>query len=629
MPKEQNGFWINGCNSLDDPVALSKTSYVFAYNLMNRGGIMRTRPGFGELCAAPTGNTVFKQNNPQGAEIFRPSGNVPHLVVVHGGVVYVSPYPFTAFRPLAGLQFQAHRQVIFEKTIKTTQTNADGSLTFLPRPYAVLIIQDGVTRAGFWDGSTARHCDPSPISSAHETPVFSAMKWVGNRLWGGSGSRVRASNLGDPLKFTEEDATAEGGYMTLPSDITAMGVTPDKKALLACTDENTTSFQAGILDRDAWRNTPDFQNVLFDSIGCVGPKAIANQFGLTWIVSHDGLIGLDNALATYRSSRIRYRDSVMARSKGNLCSDLSRVCIGVHENLLLISVPSGDRHNAHTWVLDETVLRNNDDQAEISAFAGVWNGIRPVQWITAVIHGRKRLFALSRDYAPEGRRSQYVVGIWEALMAQRADCLLDGTTRRIRCGFESRAMLVSDDYRQLTQIEAGVFLCRGDIAVRFHYAGLRTDYKQIDDKRIIASSGSWGSPAKPVINSSTTHGNFRRQQRLLLCEQIVESRSQSVQDEYNRNIDQGFSVYLEWDGDMALRFLRLTAEDKPDIKTTANSTGEETTQRYVDGAGNEVELDVPEPAAVALKTDSRFVQTFPIRYPEPLYSSRSPLSFPR
>jgi hypothetical protein len=87
------------------------------------------------------------------------------------------------------------------------------------------------------------------------------------------------------------------------------------------------------------------------------------------------------------------------------------------------------------------------------------------------------------------------------------------------------------------------------------------------------------------------------------------------------NIDQGFSVYLEWYGDMALRFIRLMAESKPDITTTARKD-DETTQRYVDTAGNEVELEAEEPPPVAIKGDSRFADTLPIRYPEPLYSAR-------
>jgi hypothetical protein len=241
--------------------------------------------------------------------------------------------------------------------------------------------------------------------------------------------------------------------------------------------------------------------------------------------------------------------------------------------------------------------------------------------LSAVIHGRKRLFVLSRDYAPEARRRDYVVGIWEALMNQRADCLLDGSAKRIRCGFESRTMLVGDDYKQLQTIEAGIFLASGDIEFRFHYAGMRTDYKFLESRRVIASAGPFGSPAQEPLSNETVIRSFRGQQRLLRCEKIIESLGRSVQDDYNMNIDQGFSVYLEWYGDMALRFIRLMAESKPDITTTARKD-DETTQRYVDTAGNEVELEAEEPPPVAIKGDSRFADTLPIRYPEPLYSAR-------
>src|SRR4029077_20894266 len=101
--------------------------------------------------------------------------------------------------------------------------------------------------------------------------------------------------------------------------------------------------------------------------------------------------------------RLHYSDYGMARSKANLFQDLSQICAGSFENFLFFSVPSGDRFNAQTWMMDETTIEAPSSQQQSSGsstWASVWKGIRPVEWVTQVINGVNRCFALSRDYSP-------------------------------------------------------------------------------------------------------------------------------------------------------------------------------------------------------------------------------------
>lgn len=623
---EQNGFWTTGMNSQDDPTKVLETSYVDGLNIVNRGGELRTRPGFAELCAPPTGSTVFEQNTPQGMTHFKTKNGRLYKVVAFGGLIYVSPFPFVSFTPLAGLQFSATRQIVFAATIRTAQTLNDGTLQFFDPPYPVLIIADGITRTGFWDGSVSRHLDPTPINVAWETPIGAVLQWCNNRLWVGDGSKLMASNLGDPLKFTDSGITALGRYFTLPDEITCMGQTPDLKTLLVMTDQTTTTFLASILDRTQWASTAGFQNVLFPTIGCVGPKAFINKYGLSIWMSHPGLIGLDNALQTYRTASIVFRDKAMARSKVKLASDLSRVCLGEFENFLMVTVPVASRWNSETWVMDESVITTEasslgtDYVTNTHAWASRWTGVRPVEWVTSIIGGRERCFCLSRDFVPNGKRYQYRLGIWEAFQRQRADSLLDGTAKRITCAVEFRTMAFSAEPKRITSFAFDATVS-GTINTRLYYAGRRSTFKPCGEKQIIASRGNINTSLLPNFFPDTELISTLRQSRLIRSLEINESKGSPMQSGDNRDIDQGFSPYVEWDGDMSIQAIRLFVEVRDD-PNTGKDEKDETTQRFLDSDGSETITNNAPSTLIRFKSNSNFVSSFPPRYKEQFYSSR-------
>lgn len=623
---EQNGFWTTGMNSQDDPSKILQTSYVEMLNGVNRGGELGTRPGFAELCEPPTGSTVFTQNTPQGMTHFKTKSGRLYKVVAFGGLIYKSPFPFKTFTQLTGLKFSASRQIVFATTVRTAQTLNDNTLQFFDPPYPVLIIADGITRTGFWDGSVARHCDPTPINVAWETPVGSVLQWCGNRLWVGDGNQLRASNLGDPLKFTDSGVTANGRYFTLPDNITCMGQTPDLKTLLVMTDQSTTTFLASILERSTWKDTPGFQNVLFPTIGCVGPKAFINKYGLSIWMAHDGLIGLDNALQTYRTASIVFRDKAMARSKVKLADNLRSVCLGEFENFLLVTVPKSSRWNSETWVMDESVITTEasslgtDYVTNTHAWASRWTGIRPVEWVTTVIRGKKRCFCLSRDFVPNGKRYQYRLGIWETFQRQRADSLLDGTAKRITCAVEFRTMAFGPEPKRMRSYAFDATIS-GTVNTRLYYAGRRSTFKPCGTKKMIASRGNINTSLLPIVTPGTMLISALRQSRLVRSLEIVESKGSPMQSQFNRDIDQGFSPYVEWDGDMSIQAIRMYV-DAVDDPTTGAVEKDEETERFLDQNGDEVITDDPPKDLVRFKSNSSFVSSFPPRYKEQEYSSR-------
>jgi len=251
-----------GSNSYTNPQKLGDGEYVEGMNIINRGGFPQTRPGSRTIFTAPDGNF-------QGCTLFTPANGVPNLVFMVDGKVYVSPFPFTSYTRLFNLQFSlTARFCAWEPCLKSSDYTADGTLYYLDNPYSVLIIQDGLTKAGYWDGTTNRHLDPAPsgqestLPGKDETPLGLWMKWSNNRLWVSRGNIIKASDIGNPLKFTETQYLNEARAFYLPGLCTGIVETSDQQGILCFTDNTGTFIQSSIQDRTLWLSTPRFQQTL-------------------------------------------------------------------------------------------------------------------------------------------------------------------------------------------------------------------------------------------------------------------------------------------------------------------------------------------------------------------------------
>lgn len=413
MQVEDSQFTFQGrVDSSVNPINLRQDQFVWSVNATSRGGVVMTRPGFSTVFNIPCGQ-------PQGITTFTPTNGVEHLVFAADGYVYVSPAPFNTYRRLENIRFyNKSRIVTFADCLQAVDFDSTGTLEFLAVPKRVLVMQDGNQRAAFWDGGEDRHLNPQrsnvidpdtderiPQPGFDETPIGLHMSWAGNRLWVSRGTSVFASDINNPLKFTESQYIAEGRSFHMPEEVTGM-IQPSSGQPLLVFGKNTITFlKANILDRTQWLNDSNFQSTEY-GIGCIAPLSIINKLGLVWWYSPSGWTNLNFALQSFNDSQQRYFDRPMDWSKRNLSVDKSGICAISIEDYTFVSVPSGDIWNRHTWVWD--------DYQENPGWDGVWMGVRPVQWAKGVINGTERVFCLSRD-------SDGVNRIWEGMQATRKD----------------------------------------------------------------------------------------------------------------------------------------------------------------------------------------------------------------
>lgn len=551
--KAGSAYLVGGMDSYTLPSALTDREYVAGMNVTCRGGIVQTRPGTRSLS-----QVVGSAIRVQGFAAFTPTGGIPHLVAAVDGRIYVSQQPFDEVRQLTNLRFNpTSRYVVFETCLKSTDYTADGELIFLDRPYNVLMIQDGATRAAYWDGSSSGHLNPTPSGRTDENgeiltePGFDEtfiglfMRWSGNRLWVARQGQIFASDFGNPMKFTEAQYINEGRSFYLTGECTGMIETPDQSGLIVFTADNGTLFKTSIQDRQLWLQTVDFQKVIFPDIGCVAPFSPIRQYGLIWWFSAQGLINSDQALALYRTSRIDYQDTEMMCSKGNLGPDLGGICTAAFENYLLVSVPSGDVYNRHTWCLDQSVL---EDGAK--AWDSYWTGWYPHQWATARMDGHERVFFLAKD-------DNGCVKIWEANQPDRTD---NGAP--ITCFAQLKPHLFGEIDSQKRFLYAEIFAQEilGDVSVLIGVGGLKGAFFRAGLKEIVATKGAVYATSLYDINTCM-YGN-RPQSRTIVTQENPDPgycNTCGVESNLPNSIDREFGLLVVWSGRLGITGYSLTA----------------------------------------------------------------------
>jgi len=393
--------FLRGVNSNLSPDSLEPNQLSWAINIINKGGEINTRPGYTSMFRLPDGKA-------QGMTSFTPTGGVTSLVMAVNGLIYVSQYPFETYSQLPNIQFDPNLDfVVFKEALQSK----DGATVIDPK--AVLIMQDGKGKPAYWDGHTSRHLNPGTPSN--ETVQGLWMEWIGSRLWVAQGRQIFASDIFDPLHFTENTYLSIGGSLNaMDGDvITAMARTADNKSLLAFTIHNTTIIAAGITDRATWKTTPDFITLLFPGVGAAAGKSIFYHNGDLWWYSIEGTRRFTQVGATIQSSYNSISSIEMKRSFQNISKQVqSKVCGFSFDTFLGHSVPSGHIYNRHTWVMD-TSTNNQLGSTSPFAWLGVWMGTRPVEWVTLNVNGGDRCFHLSQDACG--------IRVWEAFKSERLD----------------------------------------------------------------------------------------------------------------------------------------------------------------------------------------------------------------
>jgi len=592
--------FVTGMDSYSQPLQLEPTAYVAGQNITCRGGIAKTRPGSKSLLRLPDGNL-------QGMELFKPTTGYASIVAVVDGLVYVSPSPFITYTQLDGIQFSpVSRFVTFTNCLQSTSYNSQGEIVFLDNPKAILIMQDGLTRAAMWDGSVSRHLDPEQSGEEitpdgkDETPIGLWCVWSNNRLWVSRDNQVLASDIGNPLKFTETQYINEARAFYLPSSCTGIVETVDQDGIIVFTQNEGIFIRSSIQNRFQWLSTPEFQKTVLPNVGCVAPRSIVIQYGLIWWFSAKGLMSLNSAIRANVSSKLSIQDNEMMASKFAVGSDLSRICGISHENYLLMSVPYGDSFNTHTWALDQNPFTQEGGDA--NSWASYWTGWRPVDWASGQVFSEERTFFVSKDYDGKNR-------VWEAFLQEPSD---NGTP--IECYLQTKEYSFGNGDRKRFQY-AEIFACEiyGPVEFGVFVAAQKGGFQKIMEKRIVASAGqvNYGVSYGGNPGQLKFAGN-RPQFRTLKTGELGgpnDCNGCGVESDIPTNIDRAFSLLIVWHGALGVNGIRLFALPDAENYGGACEDDEEGPRTLsFDGCGSSESLFVQTgPFTVASSTQARCV----------------------
>lgn len=530
-----NSF-VLGMDSYTLPSNLQNGEYELGLNLINRGGIAQTRPGSVSLFDLPAGKI-------QGCVMFQPSAGAPHLVFAVSGKIYASPAPFRTYTRIGTLQFSTTSKfVTWANCIQSTYYDEFGEFQFLNKPKAVLIIQDGATRAAYWDGSASAHINPTPsgeeITPPDEdgTKIGLWMVWSNNRLWVSRGSQVFASDLGNPLKFTETQYLNEGRAFHLPGPCTGMVETTDRSGIIAFTQDSGDFIQSSIQDRLLWLETPAFQKTVLPNIGCIAPRSIVQQYGLIWWYTPKGLINLNTALQLNISSRLDIQDNEMFGSKFGFSTDLTGVCGGFVENMLFHAVPYGAKENTRVHILDQAPF-----EGEVNSWPSYWEGWRPVEFCRGLVKSQERIFCVSQDYDGVGR-------MWELFRAEKTDNGIPITSYVITRQHQFGNL----NWKRFMYAEVDLRNVLGDTAIMIAAAGVKGAFQSVGTKEIKAIHGQiYHDSEYGEDGDSTEFAGSRPQYRIVRSTENSDPSScneECVETKDRGLIDRGFSLCVIWSG---------------------------------------------------------------------------------
>ena len=566
--------WWGGADSGFLPWLILDTQYQWAVNVVNRGGVIQTRPGYKIALTVPSGRF-------QGLKIFKATkdgstiGQAMAFAV--DGKVYVTPFPLAQpsnweqYR-LKNIQFSPEAKKIYWAIgQKSTQTSSSGLITIVPT-YSVLVMQDGTNKAGYYDGVVDAHSD----ETTGGIPIGTWMTFSGERLWVARDTILLAGDLSDPLAFKERTKIASDFKFNDTITGLANTIGDSRKAnIVVFTNQDSDTILSSILDRNTWATTANFRSSLYPNLGCVAGDSIISHSGLLWWYASGGLVNSDSAAAGFLSSRIQYRDTELARSKRNFSDDLSNICSASFENYLLVSVPSGDTYNAHTWALDYAVA-NNLNREEPPSWQPIWTGIRPVQWTSGIISGRNRIFAASVDYAELGGSVNH---IWEAFQSDRTDSYVTTDANNaqvlvqnpIYCEFETKPLGDGIDLKRFSFATADLVEVAGTVNLRVSVAGRNGGYHEISRKKIIANTSSSGVASSDVQAMSAAGVIFRPQNRRIRTEQAPRGvEAQNNIEAYEPNTTSKYhSLLFQWCGRMGLEQITMYTENAPEASVGA------------------------------------------------------------
>lgn len=625
--------WL-GVDSFSHPLFLTDLQLRWLENAVLSGRFAQTRPGYltrlnydvtiqgsaaNQWWQAQDGPVV----HPQMCVRFKPTGGGEQLVFAISGSVFFSEVaPDGSLGTpmlIPGLHFNPNADQLVGCSTTQTATIIAGKYANNIAPTNLLIIQDGASRAGIWNGDTGWHANPAKKvqiaadggtlypEAWNQTRIGLWMAWSGNRLWLFDGRTGYASDLCDPTHFTEELRLDSFPQFTFPEDVTgavdrgSSGIT--RSQVVVFTHNTTWTLWSGIQNRlpsqygAGWQFTADFQSKIFDSVGCVAGKSAIVHQGLLYWKSEYGLVRFDSTQTVNSSQNLPPIDLDMAYSKLRIApspegADLT--CAGKFKNYAFWSVPvgrvtDGRRYNGQTQVLDRQIDSRN---VGLNVWQGVWTGIRPVEWATVRIGGYERVYGLSLD-------SGGVVRIWEAMQSNRAD-----NGQRIPWMMETRLHAVQPsifEFASFRNFRVLIDQIGGNVDVVGSWRGLKGGYHELLTAQITATPGGALAPhpAYGTMQGFALQGRTVRSRNLL---EDVACSAQGVESTHQDSFDHAFGLALQFTGRCAVSAYRIGVDSQPDNTegTAERPTGiDETGWNIVPLAGCPQHIDGETPTYVA------------------------------
>lgn len=606
----QSVGWPLGVDSFSHPLFVDPRQLRWMENAVTQGAFLQVRPG---LVTRATFDTNVNDSaarswwfsagrpvvHPQMMVRFRPSGGGEQLVfAISGTVFYTNIASDGSLGPITripGFQFNRYADVLVGCRCVQTATIEGGVYKNNIAPRNLLIIQDGVNRAGIWDGSVGVHANPQKKVSVidgntlypeawNQTRIGLWMAWSGNRLFVFEGPNGYASDLNDPTHFTEELNLQSFPKFVFPEDVTGAidrgtsGTT--RSQVVVFTQSTTWTLWSGIQNRIpsnfgvGWAFTDDFQTKIFDAVGCVAGKSAIVHRGLLYWKSQGGIVLFDSSQTVNSTQNLPPIDSEMAYSKMRVAPSAEGIdltCAGRFDNYVFWSVPvgrvtDGRRYCAQTQVLDRqtTVVRSSGVQGPFNGgttgWQGVWTGIRPVEWASARVGGKERVYALSLD-------DSGAVRIWEAFQANRAD-----NGHRIPWMFETRTHAAQPkifEYAEFNHFRLLMDQIGGNVNVQGFWRGLKGTYHELLNQNITATPGTVLLPLPqftPIVNN-TMHESLALQSRTVVSPAhrgATSCGSQNVESIWDDAKDHAFSIAVRVTGRAAVSAYLMVVTSTPD-----------------------------------------------------------------
>ena len=222
------------------------------------------------------------------------------------------------------------------------------------------------------------------------------MLWSGNRLWSPKAASSWSATSRTRLGFHENQYLADGQPFLVDADVTALSEIPSSLGLgsspqmVAFTDNTLTVSRVAFgIDRRGKRPATT-RSVCF-KIWVYRPPRRGGAVRPALVFSGDGLVALDSSLLSNSTSSIRYRDTEMAVSKAYVNKGSRNT-----PHSALTATFAGQRSfrvpptTGTLWVMDQSVA---DSLGAVSppAWASIWTGLQPVEWISGVVEGSPHL----------------------------------------------------------------------------------------------------------------------------------------------------------------------------------------------------------------------------------------------